>query len=153
MQTYTRRALTTGELEAMRSAEECLIGAILIDASHDSGRDTINRCALIVTPRDFWDYNERYPMNARQPRNARIYDAMLTCPGAPHQVNVHAEMVRRGLIQPGDVAWFSHCVAACPTSLDWQDYAVAVRYYSQLRRSVATGTPMPATAYRGLALD
>ena len=150
--TLTKRALTPAEYEAMHRAEECLIGAILVDACGDGDRSTIDACAFIVKPSDFWDYAPHYPMNARQPMNARIYAAMLSCKDPPHVVNVAAEMSARGLLMNGDQAHISHCIAEVPTHLDWNDYAVSVRYYSQLRNSVIGGDKPPQQFRGGVTL-
>ena len=139
-----RRVLNSAECEAYKLAEESLLGAILVDASDgNDNRDTINAIALIVKPSDFMGFDERYPVNQYQCRNGRIYSAMLSCKGSPHIVNVSTEITSRGLINPGDNAHMSHCTAEVPNSYDWEDYAVSVRYFSQLRKSVESGQTAP----------
>ena len=135
--------------EATLEAENCLIGAILINSDGDEDRKTINAVVFIVNPKDFWDFDERYPVNNYQCQNGRIYSAMLTCKGSPHIVNVAKELVTRGLLKSGDLSHLSHCTAICPMSLDWQDYAVSVRYYSQLRKSIKGGNVPQAEQVRG----
>jgi replicative DNA helicase len=148
--TLKPRILTTAEVAAMHQAEECLLGAILIGASDGlDDRGTINACAFIVKPADFWDFDARYPVNIRQCQNGRIYSAMLACKGPPHVVNVATEMSARGLLRDGDQAHLSHCIAEVPTHLDWNDYAISVRYYSQLRNSVIGGEKPTSQQVRG----
>ena len=141
--TYKRRVLSPGEIESYQLAEESLLGAILINASDDDNRDNINAIAFIVKPADFRGFNSQYPVNEWQCQNGRIYSAMLSCKGSPNIVNVATELVNRKLIKQGDVAHLSHCTAICPMSLDWNDYAVSVRYFAQLMKSLSEGGDLP----------
>lgn len=137
---YKQRILTDSERESYRLAEESLLGAILIDAADsDDSRATINRISQIVQPSDFQGYKQGYDVTDWQCREARIYSAMLSCPTSPHIVNVATELVSRKLSKPGDCAFMSHCGAECPNSYDVDDYAVTVRYFSQLKNSVESG--------------
>ena len=149
-----KRVLSVEEVQAARQAEENLLGAILVDASDgEADRHFIDAIAFIVKPFDFMGFDNRYPVNSWQCQNGRIYSAMLTCKGAPHSVNVAAELSRRGLLKQGDLSQLSHCIAELPTHLDWNDYAVAVRYYSQLRNSVKGEERLNQRTVGGVTLD
>ncbi len=109
-------------INASFDAEDSLLGAILIDATNGS-KQAINKAKTIVNPGDFHQYNNRL-----------IFTAMLACKDAPHQINVARQMLNMGILEDGCVSQMSHCISITPTHLDYQDYADAVREYSQRHR-------------------
>ena len=113
---------TRAIFEASKFIEEALLGSLLIESTDVHDRTAISEVAAIVKPEDFVDK-----------RRARIYRAMLTCPEAPHQINVAIELTRTGVIEPLDIAYMCRCISLVPTSLDYLDYAKAVVILSEAR--------------------
>ncbi len=109
-------------LHAVDDAEEALVGAILIEATRGT-RSAIDEVSGIVSPTDF-----------RKPQLGRIFNAMLSCSLPPHQINVALELQMSGKLEKFDCAFLSLCVSNVPCSLDYRDYARAVKSYS-LERS------------------
>jgi len=109
-------------IKATYEAEDSLIGAILVEST-DGTRDAINKVAPILSSADF--YNDM---------NRRIYEAMLKCPEPPHQINVARQMVIDGSLVDGAVSYLCHCVSEAPCSLDYMDYALSVKAYSEMRQ-------------------
>ncbi len=108
-------------VEATFEAEECLIGALLIESTRGT-RQAIERVAQIIAATDL-----------HTGQQSRIFLAMLSCESPPHQVSVALELDRKGLLQEGDCAYLRLCVSVVGCSLDYEDYANAVKYYSQAR--------------------
>ncbi len=125
-------------------AEEALLGAILIESTHGD-RQAIQAVLAIVSPSDFYGYYEKQAL-VRQTRHARIFYAMTKTERPPHQITTAQEMNRLGILQSGDCAYLCHLVSMCPCSLDYVDYAKAVREYSLQRQGVVS-TNKPA--YQG----
>jgi len=119
---------------ATQDAEEALIGAILVEAS-DGTKDFVVDISCIVSASDFKDE-----------LNQQIYKAMLNCSEAPHQINVARKMVELGVLGKYAIAHMSHCISVSPNSMDYIDFAKAVKYYSELRRS---GIPVKSRTYSG----
>jgi len=111
----------TEYLTATIDAEDFLIGALLVESA-GSTREAINKVSSIIKPETF-----------HVERNRRIYDAMLTCQLPPHQINVAKEMHSRGILENGDCSHLCFTVSLVPCSLDYIDYALAVKYYWQKR--------------------
>jgi replicative DNA helicase len=106
---------------ATTDAEESLIGAILIESTTGT-REAINKVALQLHGEDFRDYF-----------NKKIFDAMTKCPLPPHQINVARQLHADKTLENGMVAHLCHCVSICPCSLDYMDYAQAIKRYSDIR--------------------
>jgi replicative DNA helicase len=77
-----------------------------------------------VKPSDFADKD-----------NERIYNAMLLCDKPPHKSNVWQSLINNNLLQSGDVMRLSMAIVNCEMSLDFDDYADAVKNYSLKRNS------------------
>lgn len=127
---------TSEIFEAIRQAEEALLGAILIESSYSA--NPVYEIKFIVSASDFLDHNKY------DNRHSRIYQAMLNC-DRPQQINVAIEMARQGTLKPRDCAHLSHCIAMCPCSLDYLSYAKVVKEYSLIRN----GKKMPV-GFRGI---
>lgn len=126
----SREVFTAKTYEATLEAEDALLGAILIDSAFNHNRKAISEVATIITPKDFLDE-----------RCSRIYEAMLKCEGAPHQIHVGKQLVASNKAKVGDIAYMSYCIAGCPCSLDYMEYAEAVAYYA-LRRNPSNIRPI-----------
>ena len=106
-------------------AEECLLGALLIEAT-DLNDDSAKEVSRILTPQDFTDAYQGRGLRER------IYSAMCNCPH-PDQVAVAEELNRQGKLQEGDCAYLIQLIWRCPMSLDYMHYAEMVRRYSEQR--------------------
>jgi len=120
------------ETEATIQAEESLLGAILIESAYAGNRDAINRARDIISPGNFYGYLPGKAIN-QQSQRARIFYAMVQSESPPHQVETARTLNQLGLLQTGDVALLCHLVSVCPCSLDFEDYAKAVKDYSLCR--------------------
>jgi replicative DNA helicase len=114
-------------------AEEALLGAIMIQSAGGSS-ETIHQVSAVLEPADFlaclrWEKPDRWP------RRARVFYAMTQCENSPHQVNVALKMVQLNILQDGDCVQLCCYVASCPCSLDFMDYARAIRDYSIKRQA------------------
>jgi len=112
---------TEDTLQAVYDADDCLIGAILIESSGCT-REVINEVANLIEPSEF-----------ENPLNANIFKAMLRCEGAPHQINTARQMLDMHLLEKGAISHMSYCISITPCSLDYLDYAEAVKHYSEIR--------------------
>lgn len=134
MQHNYRKTVTPEVLvsEATFDTEECLLGALMIQAS-GGDRTEITEVSAILGPTDFIN---AYPnVNPHDwPRHARIFYAMLQSQDPPNELVVAHSMVDLGILQELDIAYFSHCIASCPCSLDYLIYARAVKDYSIKRQ-------------------
>jgi len=110
-------------LEAMYEADDCLIGALLIEATTQT-RDALIEVSGIVEPGDF-----------KHPLNQTIFKAMCDCGKPPHQINTAQQLADTGTLDKHAIAHMSHCIAITPCSLDYLDYAKAVKYYSEVRQA------------------
>ncbi len=108
-------------LQASLDAEVALLGSILIESTRGT-REAINEVAKFLKPSDF-----------RSEQNRRIFSAILSCPGPPHEINVAEQLHALNLLQDGDCSHLCLCVASVPCSLDYSDYAKAVLHYSEER--------------------
>lgn len=122
MPVITEKQKARAIFEASEHSEEALLGSLLIYSEGESDRKAISNVATIVKPEDFVDK-----------RRARIYQAMLSCDKAPHQINVATELVQNGTIQNGDIGYLCHLVAITPTCLDYLDYAKSVVILAEAR--------------------
>lgn len=111
-------------IEATYNAEECLIGAILIEST-DGTRNAINQIATILAPEEF--YSDQHSL---------IYTAMLRCPLPPHQINTARQMLADKTLEDGVCSLLCQCVSVTPSSLDYFDYAMAVKRYSEHRSGI-----------------
>lgn len=111
-------------LTANSQAEESLLGAILIEST-DGTRDTIEEVSKIITASDFRDF-----------RCSRIFSAMQQCSLPPHQINTARSLHEINKLEKNDCAYLCHLVSICPCSLDYLDYAKAVKEYSNQRGGV-----------------
>lgn len=109
---------------ATKDAEDCLIGAILVESTRGD-RTAINGVARFIEPSHF-----KYTINRR------IYSAMLSCPLPPHQINVANELFTRNILEPDDCSFLAYLVSLVPCSLDYIDYAKSVLQFSQVRQGV-----------------
>ena len=119
------------QLEATTQAEEALLGAILIESTRGD-REAIDIISGIVTLADFKGYLASQPTE-RQSIHSRIFYAMVKSDNPPHQIVTAQTMNKLGLLQNGDCAYLCRLVSFCPCSLDYMDYANAVKDYSQQR--------------------
>lgn len=121
--------LNTGITEATLEAEECLIGSILIESATYGTRQSIIQAVEYVSPLDF--YSEQHRV---------IFEAMIKCPKPPHIINTAMQMQSEGTLTPKLPAHLRHCISVVPCSLDYLDYARAVKQYSDSRQGKATRT-------------
>lgn len=108
-------------LNATLDAEEALIGAILIESTCGN-REAINKVSTNLEANHFWHED-----------NQAIFKAMVNCPLPPHQVNLARQMHSDNTLTNGILSHLCHCVSVCPCSLDYMDYANAVKRYSAIR--------------------
>ena len=109
-------------------AEESLLGAILIQSCAND-RSVINQVSQIVEIIDFEGcFLKVNPFN--WPVHARVFYAMLKCDNPPHEINTASSMNTLGILKIHDCVHLAHYVSICPCSLDYLDYAKAVRQYS-----------------------
>jgi replicative DNA helicase len=118
--------------EAIAESEEALLGSILIESTRGTD-EAIRKVSQIIEPWDFrgcvkTDKPERWVWRAR------IFYAMTLCELPPHQINVANKMFNLGILQNGDCALMSHLISVVPCSLDYMDYAKAVKNYSVKRQ-------------------
>jgi len=111
-------------LQATNDAEDCLIGALLIESTRGD-RYAITKVASFLEPSHF-----------RQESCQRIYASMVSCSSPPHQINVAQEMVLKGSLVAGDCAYMSLAISGVPCSLDYLDYAKSVLQFSQNRKGI-----------------
>lgn len=124
--------------ETMRTrefTEECLLGAILIEATVTHSL-AIRQIQNLISNQDFSDW--KYYDNKR----SRIFQAMTKCEH-PEVVSVALKLQELGILRRGDLPYLSHLIAECPCSLDYLYYAKAVRVYSR---------GQPVNEYRGLRI-
>jgi len=104
-------------------AEEAVIGSLLVDGT------AIYKIASFLQPSDF--YSER---------NSLIYGACLGLyerNEAIDQITVAQELNRKGNLEKcGGVAYLSHLISICPTSLDIEHHAQIVSRLSVMRRLI-----------------
>jgi len=112
-------------------AEEALLGAILIESTRGD-REAIDATSSIITLADFKGYLASQ-VTERQPIRSRIFYAMVKSNNPPHQIATAQTMNKLGLLQSGDCAYLCRLVSLCPCSLDYMDYAKAVKDYSHQR--------------------
>lgn len=121
------------KVKAMReltdNVEDALLASILLYSTGESDRAVINEVAQILSPSDF----TKAPYQGTVIDRGKIFDAMLTCKNAPHQINVGVELQRKGELNGLEIAFMSHVISQCPTHLDYLDYAKAVLECSQYR--------------------
>jgi len=108
-------------LQASLDAEDALIGSILIEST-DGTRGAINQVAGVIKPADFYTEMDR-----------DIFSAMLSCPLPPHQINTAHQMLADNTLGTGSISHMSFCISITPCSLDYLDYAEAVKRYSEIR--------------------
>ncbi len=113
-------------LRAAREAEQALLGAILIESSNGS-KDAITAARAIALPSHFTDHG--FTDN----QNERIYTAMLSCDGAPDQINVARYLFQIGDLRKGDIPHLCNLVAECPDCFQYIEYANAVKEYAEAR--------------------
>lgn len=118
---------------AATDAEECLLGAILIESCRGT-KEAIQKASMILNPLDFKGV---YPGDSPQrwARNARIFLAMSKCELPPHVINTALQLVKLNLFDIHDADYMRHCEYLVPCSLDYMDYAQAVKYYSTQRQA------------------
>ncbi len=124
------------EVDATLQAEESLLGAILIESS-DNSTQAISEVNKIVKSEDFYGVD----------RNSRVFEAMLRTEH-PHQIGVAQTLYRNGKLASGDISYLCHLVFQCPCSLDYLDYAKAVKTYSLARQGYRQ-PPILKPIYRG----
>jgi replicative DNA helicase len=120
-------------------AEEAVIGSLLIDGS------AIFKVAPLLESID-----NKSPFYIEQ--NAWIYDACLSLyerDEAINQITVGQELDRQGKLEAcGGAAYLSRLIAACPTSLDIEDYARIVYRLSVMRRLIDAGGQIANIGHR-----
>jgi replicative DNA helicase len=114
-------------------AEEVLIGSILIQSAGSKSREAINQVSNILKPEDFKGCVTKEPPS-RWPRNAIIFHAMTKCELPPHCINVTQTMIDLGILFKAAPAYLYHCESTVPCSLDYLDYAKAVKANSTRRQ-------------------
>jgi hypothetical protein len=119
--------------EATEQAEEALIGAILIQST-GGFRHVIDEVAPILQP---WDFRgcTRTDRPDRWIWRARVFYAMLQCELAPHIINVSHKLFELNMLEVMDCSLMMSCAANVPCSLDYMDYARAVKDYSIKRQA------------------
>lgn len=103
-------------------AEESLLGAILVESS-DGSRQAIEKISTILKPEYFYIEKHR-----------AIYEAMLSCPLPPHQVNIPRQMLTMNTLEDGITKYLSYLISRVPCSLDYMDYTLAVKSYGEQRQ-------------------
>jgi replicative DNA helicase len=121
------------ESAATQDAEQILLGAILIDAT-GGNRDVIFKVSQSLQPWDFRGCGEK-DSPAYWSVNPRIYYAMLQIVDPPNCVSVSLELVKLNLFEKEYPGYMAECEYMCPTSLDWELYAKAVKEYSLRRQA------------------
>ena len=112
---------------AATEAEEALLGAILIESSNGS-KDAITATSKVVSINDFTDYHRHGALRSR------LYYAMLACKNPPHQINVARQLNIMGILKSGDCYQLAMLVATCPNCFLYEEYAKAIREYSEQRQ-------------------
>lgn len=107
------------EIQLTIDAECALLGAILLEGTV---KNVILELREVINTNDFYSGAHR-----------AIYSAMLQCE-LPHIVNVAYQMWIDGTYEKRGSAYLSHCIAVCPDSLIYMDYAKIVRNYADSRR-------------------
>lgn len=123
---------TTESETAAYTAEENLLGAVMIQSSFGD-KTAIEAVSLILETIDFegcFLKDKPYIW----PPHARVYYAMLYCENSPHQVNVALQMDKLGILRLEDCAHLAYYIRMTPCSLDYLDYANAVKEYSTMRQ-------------------
>jgi len=117
---------------ATEDAEESLLGAILIQSTGGS-RQAIDAVMDIIRP---WDF--RGCVATDKPWmwiwRARVFYAMTLCESSPHIINVAHKLAELNLLEPYDCSLMAQCESNTPCSLDYLDYAKAVKDYSVKRQ-------------------
>ena len=119
----TRRGDIGESLRLRYYAEECLLGAILIEATATHSL-CIRQVQSLVNWNDFSDARDF------DGKHARIFQAMTKC-DHPEVVSVAAKLEELGTLKKGDLPYLSHLISSCPTSLDYLYYAKVVRRYAR----------------------
>ncbi|MBI2831668.1 MAG: replicative DNA helicase [Chloroflexi bacterium] len=117
------------------NAEEAVIGSLLIDGS------AAYQVATFLQQPDF--YSER---------NMLLYGACLSLyqrNEAINQITVAQELDRQGKLETcGGVAYLSHLISICPTSLDIEEYARIVNRLSVMRRLIESADRIAEIGYK-----
>jgi len=115
-------------------AEESVIGSLLVDG------ETIRQVENTIKSADFYHEQCRW-----------LFDSCLSLRlrrEAINQVTLAQELQRNGRLQDcGGVAFLSHLVASCPTSLDIEYYADIVRRLSISRQMINLGGQIASIGY------
>lgn len=117
------------------NAEEAVNGSLLIDG------ELIYRITDLIQPNDFYHEPNKLIFEACQSlylRNNTI-----------NQITVAQELNRQQRLETcGGAAYLSHLIAACPTSLDLEDYAQIVRRLAIMRRLINAAEQITAIGYQ-----
>jgi len=115
-------------------AEESVIGSLLIDG------DAIRQVEHTITPVDFYHEINRWLFQACMSLRSRRE--------AINQITVAQELSRQKKIEEcGGVAYLSHLISVCPTSLDIKYYADIVRRLSVSRQLINLGGQIANVGY------
>ncbi|MCR4394756.1 MAG: replicative DNA helicase [Dehalococcoidales bacterium] len=116
-------------------AEEATLGSLLIDGT------AINKIDYLIQPQDF--YSER---------NRWVYEACLGLyqrNEAINQITVAQELARRDKLEGcGGVAFLSHLISVCPTSLEVENYARIIYRLSMMRKLIMAGEQIAGIGYQ-----
>jgi replicative DNA helicase len=124
-------------------AEHHLLGALLIRGAFDPQGDEIREVSELIVPKDFSDYQRDPPHN----QHFRIFVAMQTLASQGKSINqvTVAQKLYETIDQShggdksncdvSDIAEMCGMVSECECSLEYMEYATAIRQYS-LKRTI-----------------
>lgn len=119
--------MTNESYWAAMEAEKALLGAILIESADGNSKTAIRESRRFVSPKDFTDYAMHDSIRSR------FFYAMIYCENPPHQINLARQLNSMDLLKAGDIEEMSSLIATCPNCFLFEDYAKAVKEYSEQR--------------------
>jgi replicative DNA helicase len=117
-------------LDIQSSAEENLLGAIMLGTNCFGDTALIKEVSELVSPSDFMDY-------PHQGDRARYYAAMIACDRAD-VISVTHQLLETGKFKPGDCEQLSNLLLMHygTTSYNYMDFARIVKDYANKRRNL-----------------